>query len=143
MTPEPVAQAQTPAQPAAATSEAGAAGKQAAANEVAQAVGSWAAAWSSQDVDAYLSYYAPDFRPGRGLSRSAWVEQRRDRVTRPAFIQVNIADLFVDVRGPDSARAVFKQDYSATGYQDSVIKTLTLRRIDGDWKITREVSRAP
>lgn len=137
VTPEPVAQAQQP--PA---TEPAAPNMQAAANEVAQAVGSWASAWSSQDVDAYLSHYASNFRPNRGLSRSAWAAQRRDRVARPAFIRVEISDLFVDVSGPDAARAVFKQDYAAAGYQDTVIKTLTMTRENGEWKIAREVSRA-
>lgn len=125
------------------SSEPAAPNMQAAANEIAQAVGSWAAAWSSQDPDAYLSHYASNFRPNRGLSRSAWAAQRRDRVARPAFIRVDISDLFVDVQDTNTARAVFKQDYSAAGYQDTVIKTLTMTRENGEWKIAREVSRAP
>ena len=139
--PEPVAQAANtrPDAPAAAATE----DMQAAANEVAATVGSWASAWSSQDVEAYLSFYAPDFRPERGLSRDAWVAQRRDRVSRPAAIAVEISDLFVDVGGADTARAVFKQDYSADTYSDTVIKTLSLRRVGGDWRVVRETSRAP
>lgn len=133
-----------PAQPQpSAAAQSSAANMQAAANQIAGLVGSWASAWSSQDVDAYLSFYASDFRPNQGLSRSAWVAQRRDRVSRPQFIRVEIADLFVDVSDASSARAVFKQDYASPGYQDSVIKTLSLTREDGQWKILREVSRAP
>jgi hypothetical protein len=116
---------------------------QAAANEVAATVANWAAAWSSQDVEGYLSHYAPDFRPARGLSREAWVAQRRERVARPSSIRVDIADLFVDVGTADTARAVFRQDYAADAYSDTVIKTLSLRNVGGEWKILRETSRAP
>lgn len=138
VTPDPVAQAAAPA-----GSEPAAANMQAAANEIAGTIGSWSSAWSSQDVEAYLSFYASDFRPTRGLSRSAWVAQRRDRVARPQFIRVDITDLFVDVSSANSARAVFKQDYASPGYQDTVIKTLNLAKENGAWKIQREVSRAP
>ena len=116
---------------------------QAAANEVAGVVGSWSSAWAGQNVDAYLSHYSERFSPNQGLSRSVWAAQRRDRVSRPQFIKVEISDLFVDVSSADTARAVFKQDYASPGYQDTVIKTLTLGKENGAWKILREVSRAP
>ncbi|VAX12312.1 hypothetical protein MNBD_GAMMA24-1253, partial [hydrothermal vent metagenome] len=32
----------------------------------------WASAWSAQQVDRYLSFYAPDFRPAKGMSRRRW-----------------------------------------------------------------------
>ncbi len=143
---EPVAATPAPSQAAVSqpvASEPAGVNKQEAANAIARTIGSWASAWSSQDVDAYLSHYASSFRPNRGLSLDTWRAQRRDRLRRPSFIEVGISDLVVNVEGPDSARAVFKQNYSATGYSDSVIKTLSLTREGGDWKITREVSRAP
>ncbi len=138
VTPEPVAQPSAPAQ-----SQPAGANMQAAANEIASLIGSWASAWASQDVDAYLSYYGSGFRPTRGLSRSAWVAQRRDRVARPQFIRVEVTDLFVDVSDANTARVVFKQDYASPGYQDTVIKTMNLSKENGAWKIQREVSRAP
>ncbi|NNF51786.1 MAG: tetratricopeptide repeat protein [Gammaproteobacteria bacterium] len=138
VTPDPVSEP-----PASVQSEPSGANMQAAANEIAGTIGSWSSAWSSQDVEAYLSFYASDFRPTRGLSRSAWVAQRRERVARPQFIRVTVTDLFVDVSSANTARAVFKQDYASPGYEDSVIKTLNLTREGGAWKIQREVSRAP
>ncbi len=144
-TPKPVVQAAATQPPAAQTTEPvpDAAAMQTAANQVAGTVASWAAAWASQDVEGYLSFYAPNFRPERGLSRDAWVTQRRDRVSRPSTITVEVSDLFVDVEGAESARAVFRQDYAADTYSDTVIKTLALRRIGGNWQIMRETSRAP
>jgi len=58
-------------------------------------------------------------------------------------VRVDVTDLFVDVSSATEARAVFKQDYASPGYQDTVIKTLNLKKEDGAWKIQREVSRAP
>jgi len=41
---------------------------------------------------------------------------------------------------PDNvnARVGFLQKYKSTGYQDESIKTLSLERVGGLWKITRE-----
>jgi len=101
-------------------------------------VRSWAAAWSRQDVDDYLSHYATDFLPANGGSRSAWAAERRDRLTRPTSISVEISDLEVDISDDGRAQVSFKQAYRASHYRDEVGKTLDLTREDGAWKILRE-----
>ena len=58
---------------------------------VVEAVESWAAAWSSQNVQNYLSHYAKSFKTPKGESRKDWEEMRKERVTRPASISVKIA----------------------------------------------------
>ena len=105
------------------------------------AVQDWAGAWSSQDVDAYLGFYAADFRPENGASRRTWVAQRRQRLTRPKFIVVEIANPVVQRLDPDRAEVTFEQVYQANHYQDRVTKTLALTRESGSWKIQREWSR--
>jgi len=68
----PGATAAAAGQPVAAEAEAG--GQAAAASEqrAAEAVRAWAAAWESQDVDAYLASYSGAFVPADGSSRSSW-----------------------------------------------------------------------
>ena len=100
----------------------------------------WAAAWSRQDVDAYLAQYASDFSPPDGASRAAWAAGRRERLTRPESIEVEIRDLEVTVLGGDRAQATFEQAYRASHYRDQTNKTLDLRLEDGAWKIVRERS---
>src|SRR5690349_1863458 len=48
--------------------------------DVLQAVNGWAQAWSKQDVDAYLGYYAKDFKTPGGEARDAWENTRRERI---------------------------------------------------------------
>ncbi|MGH8245574.1 MAG: tetratricopeptide repeat protein, partial [Gammaproteobacteria bacterium] len=48
--------------------------------DILRTVDLWAAAWSSKDVDAYLSFYAPEFAPEEGGPRSAWNETRKKRL---------------------------------------------------------------
>ncbi|MEO1575272.1 MAG: hypothetical protein AAFU65_09975, partial [Pseudomonadota bacterium] len=81
------------------------------------------------------------FRPSNGASRASWNRYRRDRLTRPSFIQVDISDLSVDMQSADSATAVFTQGYRSDNYEDQVRKTLEMVRVDGRWQILSENSQ--
>ena len=101
----------------------------------------WGAAWSEQDVGAYLAFYSQEFRPPGGATRKAWETLRRHRLMRPAFIEVSIADLEITLSGLGRAQATFRQAYHADRYQDQVLKTLELIRESDQWRIARETSR--
>ena len=103
-------------------------------------VDGWSQAWSDQDADAYLAFYARDFEPPRGQSRSAWEDNRRQRLAAPEFIQISIAELEIEATGDARVSATFTQGYRSNTYEDSVRKTLELVREDGRWKILRESS---
>jgi len=104
------------------------------------AVQDWAAAWSDQDVDAYLDSYAGDFLPPAGLSWEEWRAQRRERVSSPAYIKVAIDDIRVNTLDSDHAQVRFTQDYQSDTYSDSVIKTLLMKQVDDRWLIAEEHS---
>lgn len=110
---------------------------------VESAVRSWAAAWSEQRVDDYLAAYSEFFQPPDGLGRGAWESQRRNRILRPASIQVTLADLIQVAAGPDRARVSFEQSYETRTYADQVRKTLELEWEDGSWKIVAELAADP
>jgi tetratricopeptide (TPR) repeat protein len=101
----------------------------------------WAAAWSSQDVDKYLSFYAPDFTPDGGVSRQAWESLRRARVAKPRQISVRLSELRVTPQGPGRAQATFRQDYQSEALNHQSTKVLDLIRSGGRWLIRRETSR--
>ena len=110
-------------------------------DDVAAAVRRWAGAWSAQDVDTYLDSYAPEFRPANGASRASWNRYRRDRLTKPSFIDVQITDLAIDVQSSDRATAEFAQRYRSDNYEDQVRKTLAMVNVDGRWRIASETSQ--
>jgi hypothetical protein len=104
----------------------------------------WAAAWSAQDVDQYLSYYSDQFEPPSGETRAVWAASRRERLTRPGYIRVSMSDLVVEGTNPSGpATARFVQEYEAPNYRDVVRKELLLRNENGTWRIHREVSAPP
>ncbi len=108
--------------------------------EIVDMLAAWAEAWSAQQVDAYLSFYAGSYQPAGDMTAARWRELRRDRITGPRLIEVEIADL--EVRRVDTrrARASFLQTYASDRYRDRTRKILDLVLEDGRWKILRERS---
>ena len=107
---------------------------------VQAAVDAWARAWASQDVDGYFAAYADAFEPEGGLTQAAWREQRRDRISRPGDISVEVRELRSEATDA-GARATFTQAYQSDNFSDVVTKVLDLVREGDDWKIAREYTR--
>ena len=107
---------------------------------VLETVQAWADAWSGKDAAAYLAFYADDYQPPRGMSRSRWEAQRRIRLNKPNFIEVEISQASVEMRGTDRAKISFVQDYRSDTYQDQVTKALQLSNNGGQWRIVEETS---
>lgn len=105
---------------------------------VVAVVQGWARAWSEQQVDDYLGFYAREFAPNDGMSRSAWAEQRAERIRRPRQIEVRVDSIAVRQAGEGRAQARFEQFYRSDRFQDRVSKTLDLVLEGGVWKIQAE-----
>ena len=103
-----------------------------------EALFDWSAAWSAQDVRAYLNAYSADFVPKKNRSRSAWEKQRRDRVSAPKAITVSLNDIAIKLNGPDRATVRFEQHYKSNTYEDHERKTLVFVHEDGGWRIKQE-----
>ena len=105
--------------------------------EVSSRVHDWAAAWSAQEVNEYLAFYAPGFDTG-GLSRTGWEEQRTERISKPKFVEVELNDLAVSVTDANHATANFTQTYRSDHINDVMRKTMQLEKISGAWLIVTE-----
>ncbi|MDX9707458.1 MAG: tetratricopeptide repeat protein [Azospira sp.] len=114
-------------------------GKAADANEAAlvAAVQGWATAWAKKDVRAYLAHYAPAFQTPNGMSRSAWENERRQRIDRPGKILVEVDDFRVTVNG-DKATVRFRQSYRSNTFRSTTGKSLIFVRSGGKWLIQQE-----
>ena len=126
------------AQPAAAVK---AAPKPAAAggDDVLEAVNAWAHAWSRKDVDAYLGFYAKDFRTPKGEPRADWEKGRRQRILAPKSISVTVDAPRVSREGESRARVTFRQAYKSDALSSRGMKTLLLVKAeDGRWLIQQE-----
>lgn len=108
--------------------------------EARQFVADWARAWSDGDIEKYLAAYSPAFVPAEGASRSSWETQRRQRVEKGRGIVVKVRELQFESASADRATVVFEQQYSARGIADFSKKTLQLQRVEGRWRIVREIA---
>jgi hypothetical protein len=101
-------------------------------------VKAWAAAWSKRDLNGYLAFYADDYAPA-GTNRADWVEVRKGRLTKPAFIRVGVSG--ISVKMVDKKAVVsFKQTYESNLLKGVSAKTLVFRQIGNAWKIVEENS---
>jgi tetratricopeptide (TPR) repeat protein len=106
---------------------------------VLNAVRGWASAWSAQDADGYLAAYSPKFQPDEGKSRREWERERRERVTAPSYVKVEVSEPAVIINGDGTAEVKFRQSYDSNRLKShSVRKTLTLAKTKSGWQITRE-----
>ena len=106
---------------------------------VAAAVKEWAQAWSSQNVQRYLASYADTFQAPGG-DRKAWEATRRERVSSPQKIRVDISNLRVKLEGDDKAKASFRQSYRTGNTSLRTDKTLVMKKVGGDWLIEQELT---
>ena len=107
--------------------------------EAESAVRDWAKAWATQDMSAYLGSYGKEFDPPGKQSRSAWEQERRNRIVGKASISVKLENLNVTVNG-NKAVAKFRQDYRAGALSVSSRKTLDLLKAGDHWLIIKEAT---
>jgi len=112
-------------------------------DEVITALQGWAAAWSAQAVDLYLSFYGKEFKPDR-LSRKVWAVQRRIRLSKPRWVNVRLKNFDVKAVEKQADKAIVRlvQDYRADNYQDKTRKQFVMKRTVDGWRILSEQSLA-
>ena len=108
-------------------------------DDAIKTVASWAKAWSSKDVGAYLGFYAPDFKTPNGEPRAAWETERRRRINAAKSIEVALDSPRAKISG-NSATVTFRQTYRSDALKVNSAKTLTLTLSNGRWLIQQERS---
>jgi len=111
--------------------------------EVITALQGWAAAWSAQAVDLYLSFYGEDFKPVK-LSKKVWAVQRRIRIKKPRWVNVRLANFKVQAKPSKEGFAVVQlvQNYRADNYHDKTKKQFVMKHTMDGWRILSEQSLA-
>ncbi|HTN93129.1 MAG TPA: tetratricopeptide repeat protein [Gallionella sp.] len=117
------------------------AAKKDSSKEVEETVMAWAAAWSAQDVNKYLSFYADDFKTPDGETRAAWEVIRKERISAPKYIEVGIRIATIQFTDSDHATVRFRQSYRASHLNASGNKTLLMVKSGDKWLIQEERSR--
>jgi ketosteroid isomerase-like protein len=106
---------------------------------ILQMVEDWTKAWSNNDADGYLTFYASDFQTPRGEPRARWEAERRERIAKPRKIKVSAEGPRVTLVDAGTARVTFRQNYSADGRKTTGRKTLVLTKQGERWLIRQEI----
>lgn len=98
----------------------------------------WATAWSNNQTEDYLSFYADNFSPSnKSLTRNAWEKQRRKRLqNKDIRIIVSNAEVF-RVEG-DVTEVRFTQRYTSANYRDRIIKSIEMVETEKGWQFLSE-----
>jgi tetratricopeptide (TPR) repeat protein len=108
-------------------------------DSVLKTLQAWTRAWSSNDAEAYLSFYAPDFETPDGEPRASWEESRRERLAKPKKIRVTASSPHVKFTDNTHATVTFRQHYSSDNLKAfSRTKSLHLVRSAERWLIQQE-----
>ena len=108
--------------------------------EITSAVNNWAQAWSAKNLDQYFASYGASFQPAKGESRKTWEQQRRERITRPAKINVEVSNINITTTEANSAKVRFKQSYRADSKPIYTTKTLVMKKEGNNWFIEQEIA---
>lgn len=108
--------------------------------EINQLIQQWITAWSSKNVEGYLSMYSADFKPPKDKTREQWEKQRRARIMNKENIRIDVLDVVVEVGSPVAAVATFQQNYKSTVLHEVSNKMLVFIRDNENspWKIVDE-----
>ena len=107
---------------------------------ITAAVNAWAQAWSAQNVDKYFASYGASFKPAKGETRKAWEQVRKERITKPSKINVELSNINVTTVDGSNAKVRFKQSYRADGKPISTTKTLIMKKDGDNWFIEQEIA---
>jgi adhesin transport system outer membrane protein len=99
----------------------------------------WVNAWEQKNFDAYIAFYGKSFEPTGFPSREAWLNNRKERLSKSGPIRITLQDINITVTG-NKAVAEFMQIYSSPTYSDKVMKQLVLEmeQENRQWVIVKE-----
>ncbi|TSA56320.1 MAG: tetratricopeptide repeat protein [Methylophilaceae bacterium] len=109
-------------------------------DEILASVNNWAYAWSAKNLDKYFASYASNFNPAKGESHKAWEAQRRERITKPAKISVELSNINITSNDSNNAKVHFKQSYRVGDKPIYTPKTLIMKRVGDNWLIEQEIA---
>lgn len=96
----------------------------------------WLKSWEAGDMEKYGSYYTADFK-GRGMDRKRWISYKTGVNNRSKNIRITASDMKIMPASHD-VTVIFKQEYHSSGYTDTGIKKLRLKKVQDQWMIYRE-----
>ena len=107
--------------------------------QVLSAINKWVTAWSSMNINEYISMYSTNFIPPNGVSRKKWELQRKGRLNK-SYIRIKTFNHKISFDSCTIATVVLNQHYETKGYSDKTLKELIFEKKGNQWMITKETA---
>jgi len=97
----------------------------------------WIKAWNMEDIKNYSEHYSSDFKFGY-MDKKEWVADKAFKFKRPGVPEIDFEALEISIISSRAARATFHQLYRSNSFNSRGVKTLSLTKESGKWKILDE-----
>lgn len=104
--------------------------------EVRHLIRRWVKSWESGNMKTYRVCYAADFQ-SKGMDLNAWISHKLNVREKSKIIKISADGITIAING-NSAKASFVQHYNSSTLKSKGKKTLELKKIDDQWKISNE-----
>ncbi|MBW1855948.1 MAG: hypothetical protein JRJ00_14930 [Deltaproteobacteria bacterium] len=98
----------------------------------------WKHEWESKDHENYMRRYSREFT-SRDMDWNQWSAYKKDLSERYHQISLTFKDIHITLANTNTQAVVsFKQYYRSDDYSDHGMKSLVLKKDNGEWKIFAE-----
>jgi murein L,D-transpeptidase YafK len=105
-------------------------------NALSTFVENWRQAWENQDIEKYMSFYAPDFK-APGFNRESWKAHKAKLKTQYEFIKVGLSQPYI-VQHNEQLLVKTLQRYESDKHVDYGVKTIYAVKSGDSFQIIRE-----
>jgi adhesin transport system outer membrane protein len=98
----------------------------------------WVAAWNKKDINGYFFAYSDAFVPAQNMKRAQWETSRKKLVSKQGSISILAKNITPTRCDSKTSQVSFTQEYAAKNYRNSSEKTLSMKYVNGQWKILSE-----
>ncbi|MBF0588351.1 MAG: SPOR domain-containing protein, partial [Magnetococcales bacterium] len=107
---------------------------------VREAVNGWREAWIAQDINRFLSFYAPRYNYLSDREWQLWLQQTILDLRQSQSIHVVHSNLSINPMQGNMLRVDLIEDYHSQIRQSRQAKSLAMQKTAAGWKIVAEVS---
>ena len=105
---------------------------------IGEILSNWAKSWEDRNLNEFYAFYIKGYSSRYFNDHEMWKADREKRIKNKSKIEINIANIKINIMSDIKASIIFTQNYSSNNYADTVIKKMMLEKINNEWKIISE-----
>ena len=111
------------------------------AQELLNTAEGWRKAWSERNIEAYLSFYSPNFSPEK-KTLEQWKSYKKKVIGNKSYIKVSVTNVSIKFNDDNEAFVEFDQRYESNRFTSEDHKLLIMEKNGPRWQIIKELVQA-